>query len=366
MTMDPSAHHPDPIGEAFSHSSQKAAQFISMVGAAYEIAARRKAIRAARDAARTEQQRRALQEQERAARAAARARWAPAYDARWLAQADLLQAGRVWGAAAPYADTDPEAASALRKAEERLRALHPYAMARYDRLRVEGAGPLEAMREAVHLFAREPHARPGQPAAARPGIEAGTPGTGSWPDAAEAASASAPQPGPRPDLYQDAEQRGQRIAERLQARALAERGSRLSPDELATALEASTSLPAEVIARLARARSEENIAARAERARAADLDRAAAAASATPERQRPDGGAARHDDRRHRRRACLRGPDRSPARSRELPLHDRGRHPGRCQRPAPAASPVPGPHGRRPERPAPRACPVRYWQRRQI
>ena len=280
MTMDPSAHHPDPFGEGFSHSSQKAAQFISMAGAAYEIAARRKAIRAARDAARTEQQRRALQEQERAARADVRARWAPAHDARWLAQADLLQVGGAWGAAAPYADTDPEAASALRKAEGRLRVLHPYAMARYDRLRVEGADPLEAMREAVYLFAREPHARPGQPATTRPGIEAGTPGTGSWPDAAEAAGASAPQPGPRPDLYQDAEQRGRQIAERLQARALAERGSRLSPDELATALEASTTLPAEVIARLARARSEENIPTRAERARAADLDRAAAAASA--------------------------------------------------------------------------------------
>jgi len=278
MTLDPSAHHPDPFGEGFSHSSQKAAQFISMAGAAYEIAARRKAIRAARDAARTEQQRRALQEQERAARADVRARWAPAHDARWLAQADLLQAGRVWGAAAPYADTDPEAASALRKAEGRLRVLHPYAMARYDRLRVEGADPLEAMREAVYLFAREPHARPGQPATARPGIEVGTPGTGSWPDAAEA---GAPQPGLRPDLYQDAEQRGRRIAERLQARALAERGSRLSPDELATALEASTTLPAEVIARLARARSEESIATRAERVRAADLDRASAAASAT-------------------------------------------------------------------------------------
>ena len=26
--------------------------------------------------------------------------------------------------------------------------------------------PLEAMREALHLFAREPHARPGQPATA--------------------------------------------------------------------------------------------------------------------------------------------------------------------------------------------------------
>jgi hypothetical protein len=278
--MDPSAHHPDPFGEGFSHSSQKAAQFISMAGAAYEIAARRKAIRAARDAARTEQQRRALQEQERAARADVRARWAPAHDARWLAQADLLQVGGVWGAAAPYADTDPEAASALRKAEERLRVLHPYAMARYDRLRFEGADPLEAMRQAVYMFAREPHARPGQPATARPGIEAGTPGTGSWPDAAEAAGASAPQPGPRPDLYQDAEQRGRQIAERLQARALAERGSRLSSAELATALEASTTLPAEVIARLARARNEESIAARAERARAADLDRAAAAASA--------------------------------------------------------------------------------------
>ena len=174
MTMDPSAHHPDPLGEGFSHSSQKAAQFISMAGAAYEIAARRKAIRAARDAARTEQQRRALQEQERAARADVRARWAPAHDARWLAQADLLQVGGAWGAAAPYADTDPEAASALRKAEGRLRVLHPYAMARYDRLRFEGADPLEAMREAVYLFAREPHARPGQPATTRPGIEAGS------------------------------------------------------------------------------------------------------------------------------------------------------------------------------------------------
>lgn len=286
MTIDPSAQHPDPIGEAFSHSSQKAAQFISMVGAAYEIAARRRAIRAGRDAARTEQQLRAVQEQERVGRAEARARWAPAFDARWQAQADLLQAGRVWGAAAPYADTDPEAASALRKAEERLRVLHSYAMGRYDRLRAGGVGPLEAMREAVHLFGREPHARPGQPAAARPGIEAGVPGAGLWPDAAEAASVVAPQPGRGPDLYQDAEQRGRRIAERLHDRASAERGSRLSLDELATALEASTSLPAEVIARLARARGEENVASRAERARAADLDRAT---SGTSPRQSANG-----------------------------------------------------------------------------
>ena len=42
----------------------------------------------------------------------------------------------------------------MRKAEERLRDLHPYAMARYDRLRGDGIGPAEAMREAAPLFAR--------------------------------------------------------------------------------------------------------------------------------------------------------------------------------------------------------------------
>ena len=275
MTIDPSAHHGDPVGEAFSHSSQKAAQFISMAGAAYEIAARRKAIRAAGEAARTQQQLRVAEEQGKALREAARARWAPALNAQWLAQADLVQAGRVWGAAAAFADSDPQAAAALRKAEERMRALHPYAMSRYDRLRHEGARPLEAMRNAIYLFARDPHARPGQPAAPRPVIEPGTPGTPPWPDAGQAPGTDVPEPGPRPDLDQGALQRGQEIAAQLQARALAERGSRLSPDELATALEASTTLPAEIIARLARARDEEHTA-----ARAAGPDRAQSAAPA--------------------------------------------------------------------------------------
>jgi hypothetical protein len=51
--------------------------------------------------------------------------WAPAHDSRWLAQAGLLQAVRVWSAATAYADADPTAGSAARKCEERLRALHP-------------------------------------------------------------------------------------------------------------------------------------------------------------------------------------------------------------------------------------------------
>jgi hypothetical protein len=54
-----------------------------------------------------------------------------------------------------------------------------------------------------------------------------------------------------------------------------ERGAQLSPSELATALDAATNLPGEVIARLARAEAEERAAAAAERARAADLGHAA-------------------------------------------------------------------------------------------
>jgi hypothetical protein len=71
----------------------------------------------------------------------------------------------------------------------------------------------------------------------------------------------------------EVEQRGHRIAERLQARALAERGYALSPDELVTTLGAATTLQSDVIARLARADSEDLVAARAEQDRADDLDR---------------------------------------------------------------------------------------------
>lgn len=101
------------------------------------------------------------------------------------------------------------------------------------------------------------------------------------------------QPGPEPDPYQDAERRGRRIAERLQAGALYERGAELSPDQLATTLEQATSLPAEVIARLARARDEERVAEGAERARAADLGHASAAIPARERTQ--DVTAARRD-----------------------------------------------------------------------
>jgi hypothetical protein len=118
-----------------------------------------------------------------------------------------------------------------------MRVLHPHAMNRYDRLRAEGAAPLEAMREAAPLFAMAPYARPGQPGAPRPAVTAGVPGARSW---SAAGAASVPRGGFRTDADQATYRHGLRIAEQLQARALAERGARLSPEELFTELEVKT------------------------------------------------------------------------------------------------------------------------------
>lgn len=293
--MDPADQHPEPFGEAFSYSSQRAAQMISLVAAATEVAVHHMARHKAQQAARDEQADRALQEQERTAHKQARAQWAPAHDRRWLPQADLFQVARTWGAAAPYAGTEPEAASGMRKCEERLRTLHPYAMGRYDRLRSEGASPLNAMREAAPLFGREPHARPGQPGTRRL-IETG-PSTLGPVSEAPTGNDSLTEPQPGQDANQEAEDRGRRIAQQLQADAQAERGLELSLDELATALEERTNLPTEVIWRIARADNEEQVAAGAEHARSAELGQAAdmTAAHALDEHMAEDlQAAARH------------------------------------------------------------------------
>jgi hypothetical protein len=294
--MDPTNHYADPFGEALSYSSQRAAQLISLTVAAAQVAAHRKALSKARKAARDERARRTLQEQERVVYEQTRAGWAPAHDPRWLAQADLLQAARAWGAAAAYADAEPVAASAMRKSEERLRTLHPYAMARYDRLRAEGASPLNAMRETAPLFAREPHVRPGQPGT-RLRLGAAIAGPDADPVAGVTDDIQRP-PAPDQDPDQEAEHRGQQIVWRLQARAHAERGGELDTAELATALEATTNLPAEVIARLARARGKEAVAADAERARAAGLDHAAGTAADTAGSERAEDLRAAHRESR--------------------------------------------------------------------
>jgi len=50
-----------------------------------------------------------------------------------------------------WADRDPVAALALRRAEERLRVVAPGAMAEYDQLRKGGQAPAEAMRSVAPL-----------------------------------------------------------------------------------------------------------------------------------------------------------------------------------------------------------------------
>lgn len=153
--------HPDPVGDAFGKAEQRAVQLASLVGASTQVVMYVRGFQARAAAERDDRVRRALQAQIRAERDAARAGWAPALDPDWLRRAGLLDAGRTWGQAVPYADRnvpwyEPSAAAALRSSEERLRDLHPYAMAWYDRLRDNGAGPLDAMREALPLFTRHP------------------------------------------------------------------------------------------------------------------------------------------------------------------------------------------------------------------
>jgi hypothetical protein len=273
--MDTSEVYPDVLGDALSFSSQRLAQLGSLVTAGATVAVRRKTQQDAAEAARSERELSSLRDRERAAWQLARAGWAPAHDSRWLAQADLLEAARTWSAAAGYADADPAAASAVRKCEERLRVLHPYAMAWYDRLRSDGAGAFDAMREAVPLFGRAAHARPGDPGAERRSLAAPADLDVAALDG-EADDGGLRQGGPGSGLDQRAEQRGRQIVRQLQARALAERGKALSLDELATTLGAMTTLPGHVIAMLARAESEERVAAGAERARADDLSSASA------------------------------------------------------------------------------------------
>jgi hypothetical protein len=277
--MEP-AHYTDPLEEALSQASQRIAQFASLTGAMAQVIWQRRALHDARQAARDDERAtRIINEQERLIHQQARLSWAPAHDPQWLAHADLLQAGRAWAGAASHADTDPAAASAMRKCEDRLRALHPYAMARYDRLRGDGISPLDAMRETVPLFARSPHARAGDPAPFRDALGVGV---SAGPDATQPANRTPTDPAeppPADDRDDRAEQRGRQIIERLQASARTVGRPELGPDELVMVLEAVTNLPEDMIERLIqnapgpnRPRSEDLRAAPAEGAPAANLD----------------------------------------------------------------------------------------------
>jgi hypothetical protein len=267
--------HPDPFQDAMGHGLQRAVQVASCAVTAAQVYLYQQKTQARAAAERNERARRALTTQARADREAARAGWAPALDPDWLRQADLFQAARTWGAAMPYADRsvpwyEPAAATAMRKCEERLRDLHPLAMARYDRLRSDGMDPAEAMREAAPLFAGPPRAYDA-PYTPRPVLTAGTGEDLTW-TTADPASDLGELTGPA--LAEAQERRGTQILAALQARARAEHRGPLGEAEQRTVLETITNLPADIIDRLVRPDSA------AEASRAADVAAALHAATA--------------------------------------------------------------------------------------
>src|SRR6266487_1686976 len=247
--MEP-ARYTDPLEEALSHGSQRVAQLASLAGAMTQVVLHRRALHNARTAARDDEHAaQILHEQERLLRQQARLGWAPAHDAGWLTHADLRDTASAWASAASHADTDPLAASALRKCEDRLRDLHPYAMARYDRLRGDGVSPLDAMRETAPLFSRSPRVRVGDPPTARPALT--TPGQ----DISQPHRAAADR-GPQAGADDSADLRGRQIITRLRSRARAAGRPDPGPDELAMILETATNLPHTVIDKITRAAAE--------------------------------------------------------------------------------------------------------------
>jgi hypothetical protein len=273
--------HPDPFNEAINHGLQRAVQVTSFAGTAAQVLIYHQKTHARAAAEHDERARRALLAQTRAERDAARSAWSPALDPQWLRAASLRDTAQAWGAAMPYADRnvpwyEPAAATALRKTEERLRDLHPFAMARYDRLRADGLSPAEAMHETAPLFAFHPRARD-SPYAPLAALSPGTGAEAAW-TADPLAPGSEPGDTPSPDTL---EARGQGIVTALQDRAQAEGREPLGHDELRAVLETITNLPADTIRRITppapidgRTQPGPDSAATAERARAAGLDAA--------------------------------------------------------------------------------------------
>lgn len=151
--MDPSeGPHPDPVTGAATVGGQKLAEFITVAALLTQVTAQARAYLAARAAGRE-----AAGEAEAGA---ARARWAPALHRDWLADAALPDVARAWGSALPYEQADASARDAMDAAEGRLRDLHPYAMAHYDRLRADGRSRMDSMWEAMPDFQLHPRPRP--------------------------------------------------------------------------------------------------------------------------------------------------------------------------------------------------------------
>lgn len=235
--------HPDPVTEAVQVAVRDAAQLGALLSGMARVTMRHHARRARVKRAQEERTRKAAHARVQAEQAAARARWAPASNRRWLCGAGLADTAAAWCAAVPFTEPgspwfDQAAETAARNCEDRFRDLHPHAMARYDRLRDDGLNRVEAMRAAAPLFARPSRVHD---AGMRPAAALAAAGG----DAGEAWSLKIH--GPSREEFEVAmrerrDERGRRIAQRLRAD-----GTLVTAEELRARLETSTNLPLDVI-----------------------------------------------------------------------------------------------------------------------
>ena len=160
-----------------SEAGAKVAQALAVAVQVAEAVVRLRSQKAASREAAARQSEGAMKAERTAHYAADRVAWSRTSEPRWLQDASISDLGRAWGAATGWADTDPAAARAADRVEDRLRTIDPDAMTDYDQARAAGADRMTAMRDVfAQRTADPPTARRvfvGEPAAAT-----GTPWTG--------------------------------------------------------------------------------------------------------------------------------------------------------------------------------------------
>lgn len=144
-------------------ASAKVAQHLAVAVQVAEAVIRMRQQATERRAAATEQAAAAARAERVAQHAADRVVYSPALDRYWISQADLADLGRVWGAAAGWADTDPAANVVATRIEARLAEMAPAAMARFDELREFGTDRIDAMHDVLAHIAAESAARSAEP-----------------------------------------------------------------------------------------------------------------------------------------------------------------------------------------------------------
>ncbi|WP_088319470.1 hypothetical protein [Kineosporia sp. R_H_3] len=146
-----SDQHPDPGGEAAARAAQLAAMVVSVA----EAAARLRAHRQSAAHAAAEQDASARRAVAAAEAASARIVYGAALDDAWRRQASTSELLDSWSAAGDYAASDPLARLTTERVEERLRQLHPEAMAAFDATRAAGFPPEDCLDVAAFLWRGE-------------------------------------------------------------------------------------------------------------------------------------------------------------------------------------------------------------------